>query len=57
MHDGAVIFTLRHYLHLSLSLQAERFGDSFVFEELLTEELKGTISQAVINTFATHVSI
>lgn len=27
--------------------QAERFGDSFVFEEMLTEELKSTISQAV----------
>lgn len=27
--------------------EAERFGDSFVFEEMLTEELKNTISQAV----------
>ncbi|XP_041946680.1 formylglycine-generating enzyme [Alosa sapidissima] len=27
--------------------EAERFGDSFVFEEMLTEELKSTISQAV----------
>uniref|UniRef100_A0A8C2FFP3 Sulfatase modifying factor 1 n=1 Tax=Cyprinus carpio TaxID=7962 RepID=A0A8C2FFP3_CYPCA len=31
--------------------EAERFGDSFVFEGLLSEEVKSTLSSAVRNTY------
>ncbi|KAL2091470.1 hypothetical protein ACEWY4_013733 [Coilia grayii] len=38
----------QHFVNQTLYVtEAERFGDSFVFEELLTEELKSKILQAV----------
>lgn len=38
------------WFDLFLFLQAEKFGDSFVFEGMLSEEVKAEIHQAVSNT-------